>query len=165
MQETEPHSLNVNDSSTSNDDPTKHNIERYGQVNPGFVSSRPNSLYSHINPNGGPQSITDYEASRPPSALTSYSNFHGQRRVAGNLNHQKQPIGNQLTQESFNQFEDKNKVVHNASFDDDLPPPPPPLSSSPTIGQRNHHEDTDNNSSITTDTTAQVSIDFLLTQI
>ena len=155
MQETEPHSLNVNDSSTSNDDPTKHNVERYGQVNPGFVSSRPNSLYSHINPNGGPQSITDYEASRPPSALTSYSNFHGQRRVPGNLNQQKQHLGNQLTQESFNQFEDKNKVVHNASFDDDLPPPPPPLSSSPTFGQRNH-EDTDNNSSITTDTTAQV---------
>ena len=41
MQETEPHSLNVNDSSTSNDDPSKqNNIERYGQVNPGFVTSR-----------------------------------------------------------------------------------------------------------------------------
>ena len=95
-------------SSTSNDDPSKqHNIERYGQVNPGFVTSRPNSLYQQIN-NPGPQSITDYEASRPPSALTSYSNFHGQRRPNAVLPQQNKPlIGNQLTQESFNQFEEK----------------------------------------------------------
>ena len=76
FQETEPRPL-INDSSTSNED---KNMERYGQVNPGYVSSRPNSLYSHAN--NVPQSITDYEASRPPSALTSYSNFHGQRRPA-----------------------------------------------------------------------------------
>ena len=53
MQETETHP--TNDSSTSNEDPTtaKHTVERYGQVNPGYVgqvnpgyvSSRPNSLY------------------------------------------------------------------------------------------------------------------------
>lgn len=37
-------------------------------------NSRPNSIY---NLSGPP---TDIEASRPQSALTSYSNFHGQRR-------------------------------------------------------------------------------------
>ena len=98
MQETEPNPLNVNDSSTSNDDHTKqpgqHTVERYGQVNPGYVSSRPNSLYSHVNPGGpGPQSITDYEASRPPSALTSYSNFHGQRRLPNSVLQQKPLLG------------------------------------------------------------------------
>ena len=69
---------------------------------------------------------------------------------------QQKPL--QLTQESFNQFDEK-KI--NASFDDDLPPPPPPLSSSPTLAHQNRNlpqEDTDNNSSITTDTTAQVKI-------
>ena len=56
------------DSSTSND---------YGQINPGFTGegSRPNSIY---NLSGPP---TDIEASRPHSTLTSYSNFHGQRRL------------------------------------------------------------------------------------
>ena len=91
FQETEPRPL-INDSSTSNEE---KNIERYGQVNPGYVSSRPNSLYSHAN--NVPQSITDYEASRPPSALTSYSNFHGQRRPAvtgGGF--QKPPAGKEL---------------------------------------------------------------------
>ena len=64
-------------------------------------------MYQQIN-NPGPQSITDYEASRPPSALTSYSNFHGQRRPNAVLPQQNKPlIGNQLTQESFNQFEEK----------------------------------------------------------
>lgn len=70
---------------------------------------------------------------------------------------QQKPL--QLTQESFNQFDEKKLI--NASFDDDLPPPPPPLSSSPTLAHQNRNlnlpqEDTDNNSSITTDTTAQV---------
>ena len=62
------------DSSTSNE------AERYGQINPGFQgdASRPNSIY---NLSGPP---TDMEASRPQSALTSYSNFHpAQRRVVG----------------------------------------------------------------------------------
>ena len=159
FQEPEPRPL-INDSSTSNED---KNIERYGQVNPGYVSSRPNSLYSHAN--NVPQSITDYEASRPPSALTSYSNFHGQRRpaVTGAGGFQKPPAGmNQLTQESLNQYGDNNgrgapgaigaqgpaslltgalpktqQPQLNASFDDDLPPPPPPLSSSPTLPLRN----------------------------
>ena len=57
------------DSSTSND---------YGQINPGFTgegSSRPNSIY---NLSGPP---TDIEPSRPHSTITSYSNFHGQRRL------------------------------------------------------------------------------------
>ena len=163
MQEssTVEHTRQINDSSTSNDENRDRvNIERYGQVNPGYVSSRPNSLYSQaVN---GPQSITDYEASRPPSALTSYSNFHGQRRP-GMQNNSRPPVFNQLTQESLTPFEEHKPNV-NASFDDDLPPPPPPLSSSPQVGPRLPHqlphmngEDTDNNSSITTDTTAQVS--------
>ena len=114
-------------------------MERYGQVNPGYVSSRPNSLYSQA---PQPQSITDYEASRPPSALTSYSNFHGQRPRL-----QKAPtLGmTHLTQESLNPYEDKT----NASFDEDLPPPPPPLSSSP----QPPHEDSE---SVTTDNTVPV---------
>ena len=71
-------------------------------------------MYQQIN-NPGPQSITDYEASRPPSALTSYSNFHGQRRPNAVLPQQNKPlIGNQLTQESFNQFEEKKM---NARYD------------------------------------------------
>ena len=178
MQETEPHhTALVNDSSTSNED--GRHAERYGQVNPGYVSSRPNSLYSHATNNGGgPTSITDYEASRPPSALTSYSNFHGQRRPPlgqhphGHGDKPYQPgslVSNHLTQESLVHFDNNAPGGHvnlgasgmhqpmlNNSFDDDLPPPPPPLSSSPT--NMNHHgrEDTDNNSSITTDTTAQV---------
>ena len=178
MQETEPHHTTlVNDSSTSNED-GRHGGERYGQVNPGYVSSRPNSLYSHANNQhggNGPTSITDYEASRPPSALTSYSNFHGQRRPLPGQVQGKQPgslMSNHLTQESLVHFDNNphggqvnlggpashHNPGHNLnnSFDDDLPPPPPPLSSSPTM---NHHrEDTDNNSSITTDTTAQVKV-------
>ena len=155
MQETAEPRL-INDSSTSNDDNRVNPMERYGQVNPGYVSSRPNSLYSQAVPAGNnhiPQSITDYEASRPPSALTSYSNFHGQRRPAMG---QKLPHNNmmsQLTQESLNPYEDKGAVPKNtqyqgqnlgpnnpmnASFDDDLPPPPPPLSSSPTPGGMGH---------------------------
>ena len=101
-----------NDSSTSNDDTRNAMIaaERmYGQINPGFQNSRPNSMVYSINQNdandarqqeveiaGGSrgaynsnqdtnigstqQNNADYEISRPPSALTSYSNFHGQRR-------------------------------------------------------------------------------------
>merc|ERR1719410_2895720 len=60
------------DSSTSND---------YGQINPGFTGdqSRPNSIYNlSLNP------PTDVEASRPQSTLTSYSNFHHQRRPGPN---------------------------------------------------------------------------------
>ena len=61
------------DSSTSND---------YGQINPGFQSeSRPNSIYNlSLNP------PTDVEASRPQSTLTSYSNFHHQRRLPASSN-------------------------------------------------------------------------------
>ena len=67
------------------DSSTSGEAERYGQINPGFQAdqSRPNSIY---NLSGPP---TDLEAgasaSRPQSALTSYSNFHPaqQRRPAG----------------------------------------------------------------------------------
>ena len=83
----------------------------YGQINPGFQNSRPNSMVYSINQNdasatdshqqeveiagmsrgahnsnqdtsngSAQQNNADYEISRPPSALTSYSNFHGQRR-------------------------------------------------------------------------------------
>ena len=64
------------DSSTSNDYNT--DLPSYGQINPGFTGdqSRPNSIY---NLSGPP---TDIEASRPQSTLTSYSNFHHQRRPA-----------------------------------------------------------------------------------
>ena len=138
------------DSSTSNE------AERYGQVNPGFQAdqSRPNSIY---NLSGPP---TDLEASRPQSALTSYSNFHpAQRRGPGggvppprNL----LPHGvTSLTQESLmnvsclppdhgadsitrfharmptNALVLQHEQTMNSSFDD-LPPPPPPISSSPT---------------------------------
>ena len=171
-QSTVEHTRQINDSSTSNDENRvggagNSNIERYGQVNPGYVSSRPNSLYSQAIHNG-PQSITDYEASRPPSALTSYSNFHGQRRPGMQPTNGRPPIFNQLTQESLTPFEEHKNL--NQSFDEDLPPPPPPLSSSPQVGPRFSHqlphmngEDTDNNSSITTDTTAQVSTKFYMT--
>ena len=89
------------DSSTSND---------YGQINPGFTGdqSRPNSIYNlSLNP------PTDVEASRPQSTLTSYSNFHHQRRPGqlpgavssvpnGGLNNQNRPVGvTNLTQESL----------------------------------------------------------------
>ena len=86
------------DSSTSND---------YGQINPGFTGdqSRPNSIYNlSLNP------PTDVEASRPQSTLTSYSNFHHQRRPGpngpnvpnGGLNTQNRPVGvTNLTQESL----------------------------------------------------------------
>jgi len=125
------------ESSTSND------TERYGQVNPGYQgeASRPNSVY---NMSGPP---TDMEASRPQSALTSYSNFHGQR---------KQPQGNgnragpssgviNLTQESLINHE--NNI--NSSYDD-LPPPPPPLSSSPSPPDIDQVSDSDNTSSVAT---------------
>jgi hypothetical protein len=128
------------DSSTSNDAD-----QQYGQINPAYESSRPNSLYSSSTANGGPllgrhhQGAGGHiENSRPPSALTSYSNFHGQRKPAQNHHG-----GINLTQDSFAQ-----PVVNhhpggsgpssgatvgttadqmNSSFDD-LPPPPPPIS-------------------------------------
>ena len=79
----------------------------YGQINPGFTGDqrRPNSIYNlSLNP------PTDVEASRPQSTLTSYSNFHHQRRPGpngsnvpnGGLNNQNRPVGvTNLTQESL----------------------------------------------------------------
>jgi hypothetical protein len=62
-------------------------------------NSRPNSIY---NLSGPP---TDIEASRPQSALTSYSNFHGQRtRPTGSGNAAAangRPNVTNLTQESL----------------------------------------------------------------
>jgi hypothetical protein len=59
-------------------------------------NSRPNSIY---NLSGPP---TDIEASRPQSALTSYSNFHGQRRPTGGGNMAAgRPNVTNLTQESL----------------------------------------------------------------
>jgi hypothetical protein len=58
-------------------------------------NSRPNSIY---NLSGPP---TDIEASRPQSALTSYSNFHGQRRPTGNMVATGRPNVTNLTQESL----------------------------------------------------------------
>lgn len=57
-------------------------------------NSRPNSIY---NLSGPP---TDIEASRPQSALTSYSNFHGQRRPGAQTAAGRGNITN-LTQESL----------------------------------------------------------------
>ena len=98
------------DSSTSNDygHVTDH-LPSYGQINPGFTGdqSRPNSIY---NLSGPP---TDLEASRPQSTLTSYSNFHHQRKlpnpVSNNPGGSGAPRGNpppqagvtNLTQESL----------------------------------------------------------------
>ena len=90
--------------------------------------------------------MTDYEVSRPPSALTSYSNFHpGARRNLvptagpqvgpGGLEHgsfQLQP--KTLTQDSFMTQQQPPQMPQQSEDDDDLPPPPPPLSSSPTPG-------------------------------
>ena len=196
-----------NDSSTSNDETRNAMIaaERmYGQINPGFQNSRPNSMVYSINqndasatdshqqeveitgiPRGAHNSNTEqnnfsnsspqqnngeYEISRPPSALTSYSNFHPQRRplptsqagqsipmnsvqthIAGNrlLQHDVAPsslgMSINLTQENITQQQsinnrNVNEGATNASFDDDLPPPPPPLSSSPTA-DLNHQLD------------------------
>ena len=71
------------DSSTSNDygHITGSELPSYGQINPGFTGdqSRPNSIY---NLSGPP---TDVEASRPQSTLTSYSNFHHQRKFPGGV--------------------------------------------------------------------------------
>jgi len=158
------------DSSTSND------AERYGQVNPGYQgeASRPNSVYnmsdkyensSHA-PTDNYESLsqaptenyenistlplgppTDIEASRPQSALTSYSNFHGQRKQPqGNGNRPGQNPGViNLTQESLINHE--NNI--NSSYDD-LPPPPPPLSSSPSPQNIDQVSDSDNTSSVAT---------------
>lgn len=155
------------DSSTSNDETRNAAMiaaeKAYGQINPGFQSSRPNSLVYSVTednsvsqqPNGGGgarpktsniHSVTDYEVSRPPSALTSYSNFHpGARRNLvptagpqvgpGGLEHgsfQLQP--KTLTQDSFMTQQQPPQMPQQSEDDDDLPPPPPPLSSSPTPG-------------------------------
>jgi len=125
------------DSSTSNE------AERYGQINPGFQAdqSRPNSIY---NLSGPP---TDIEASRPQSALTSYSNFHGQRRLPATSQPSRTlPAGvTNLTQESLMNHESNM----NSSYDD-LPPPPPPISSSPTPPDIDQVSDSDNTSSVAT---------------
>jgi len=130
------------DSSTSND------VEQaYGQVNPAYESSRPNSIYSSSTANGpgvvsrlpgggggGGHNGNPMDSSRPPSALTSYSNFHGQRKHAPN-----HFVGINLTQDTFvqppppqngsipnpNGGGNQNAQM-NSSFDD-LPPPPPPI--------------------------------------
>ena len=131
------------DSSTSND------VEQaYGQVNPAYESSRPNSIYSSSTANGngivsrqpggaggggGPE--------RPPSALTSYSNFHGQRKQAPNhfaginltqdtLVQPPPPPPQNQTNPSGGGDGGQNAMLPinhlNSSFDD-LPPPPPPI--------------------------------------
>ena len=123
------------DSSTSND------IEQaYGQVNPAYESSRPNSIYSSSTANG-PGIVSRQpgggggHSDRPPSALTSYSNFHGQRKQAPN-----HFTGINLTQDTFVQpppaqnqsapnpsgGAGNQNAQLNTSFDD-LPPPPPPI--------------------------------------
>ena len=122
------------DSSTSNDESRNAMIAAekcYGQINPGYQNSRPNSLYNDENSRKPVQSITDYEVSRPPSALTSYSNFHGQRRP---LPDRVQPQSMQMASmtQQVNLTQESLIKTHNTSFDDDLPPPPPPMSSSPT---------------------------------
>ncbi len=142
-----PHSGAGLDSSTSNDID-----QQYGQINPAYESSRPNSIYSSSTAGGpllGRQHSAGVESSRPPSALTSYSNFHGQRKpVHNNLG------GINLTQDSFAQLPPAASSAQvtgggnasgpssgatgvtttteqmNSSFDD-LPPPPPPISEDP----------------------------------
>ena len=164
-----------NDSSTSNDESRNAMIaaERmYGQINPGFQNSRPNSMVYSINqhdasatdsqqpdtegagvsrgahgPNVGgaaPPDSGDYEINRPPSALTSYSNFHPHRRppptaqateaipmtnvqaqiqTGGNrlLQHDAPPsslgIGINLTQESLTQQPISNLLQPNVNVD------------------------------------------------
>ena len=105
----------IMDSSTSNDGTERYGVTQpppIGMVNHAFESSRPNSLYSAL-PGGSSvvsnqqSSITDCETiSRPPSALTSYSNFHGQRRPAiggsgPNQNGNRADNFTSLTQESL----------------------------------------------------------------
>lgn len=132
------------DSSTSNEDHVRgepSSLEPYGQINPAYESSRPNSIYSSSvsgipNPHGG------HHNSRPPSALTSYSNFHGQRKP---VEHIGMTAVTNLTQENFTQqtrnqqpgpehhtgaIPKQQPPVMNSSYDD-LPPPPPPIAESP----------------------------------
>eukprot|EP00095_Tigriopus_kingsejongensis_P012683 snap_masked-scaffold22_size673200-processed-gene-3.14 protein:Tk12683 transcript:snap_masked-scaffold22_size673200-processed-gene-3.14-mRNA-1 annotation:"sodium potassium-transporting atpase subunit beta-1-interacting protein isoform x2" len=93
------------DSSTSADEGLK-----YGQINPAYESSRPSSLYATT-------------TERPPSTLTSYSNFHGQRKLAAPMGLAAAAV---LTQSALNP---------NVSYDDDLPPPPSPLAASPMLAR------------------------------
>ena len=124
------------DSSTSNDENIRQmedspsNQPQYGQINPAYESSRPNSIYSA-------SSRAQADLSRPVSALTSYSNFHGQRKPLGmdqNLNMNV----TRLTQETVTKgpsVQQPNGVtggtrIMNSSYDD-LPPPPSPIAESP----------------------------------
>jgi hypothetical protein len=102
----------TNDSSSMNEDAERYDVlpnptAGGGLVNRGFESSRPNSLYSAVtgaarsSVSNQVSSITDCESvSRPPSALTSYSNFHGQRKPALNPRPHGDPFAS-LTQESL----------------------------------------------------------------
>jgi hypothetical protein len=114
------------DSSTSNDGTERYGmsmgVKPLGMVNHAFETSRPNSLYSAI-PGGGSvlsnqqSSITDCETiSRPPSALTSYSNFHGQRRPV----HPGMSQATNLTQESLNNGNMNNNFGRNQHGSQDL---------------------------------------------
>ncbi len=101
--------LALQDSSTSNDEAggafRQQQEVSYGQVNPAYDFSRPNSIYS---------------SNRPPSALTSYSNFHGQRSSTAN-HKQQQPL---ITQDALIRGGVGGGGLSDS--DDDLPPPPPP---------------------------------------
>ena len=65
--------------------------QSYGQINPAYESSRPDSLYSSSVNGGGnmaghivqQQHPQNQQQHRPSLALTSYSNFHGQRKGGG----------------------------------------------------------------------------------
>lgn len=115
--------------------------QSYGQINPAYESSRPNSLYSSSVNGAGHHAG---QPARPSSALTSYSNFHGQRK-GGGLGNSDLPGHVNLTQEALSQPQSLPPALNhntegggggavfgassamNDSFDDDLPPPPPPL--------------------------------------
>ena len=101
--------------------------------------SRPNSIYSSdataavVGHNTGAISRRPH-FDRPPSALTSYSNFHGQRKPLM----QPQLPNNHLTQESITNSGNQNhQDPLNSSFDD-LPPPPPPLTELPDPSPANN---------------------------
>ena len=78
-----------------NPDPELDEDPLYVQVE----NSRPNSIY---NLSGPPTDLEGAAASRPHSALTSYSNFHGQRRpTAASGPGTVRPNVTNLTQESL----------------------------------------------------------------
>lgn len=118
------------DSSTS-DEFNKHS-EEYGQINPAYESSRPNSLYSS-SVNGATARGNDPQE-RPPSTLTSYSNFHGQRKpVKGPT----VPHPTVLTQSAFNGPLSGSAPSQNPNMSfDDLPPPPSPIAGSPILSRQ-----------------------------